>query len=150
MSSTKPESGRLIIASNRLPVSISKRQGKVTIQPSPGGLATALRGLRLKKEVVFFGWPGYIPETSSDKKYIQTKLREEHNCFPLFYRAEMWTDTTTAFPTGPSGRCSIISLLIAHLKRPSGRHTGVSTRSSSRLLSRNPQKMIPSGFTTTI
>lgn len=84
MSSTKPESGRLIIASNRLPVSISKRQGKVTIQPSPGGLATALRGLRLKKEVVFFGWPGYIPETSSDKKYIQTKLREEHNCFPLF------------------------------------------------------------------
>jgi trehalose 6-phosphate synthase/phosphatase len=84
MSSTKLKSGRLIVASNRLPVSISKKKGKVNIQPSPGGLATALRSIRLKNEVVFFGWPGYIPENSSEQKHIQTILEEEHNCFPVF------------------------------------------------------------------
>jgi trehalose 6-phosphate synthase/phosphatase len=84
MSSFKQKSGRLIVASNRLPVSISKRKGKVVIQPSPGGLATALRGLRLEKDIVFFGWPGYTPENSSEQKFIQTTLREKHNCFPVF------------------------------------------------------------------
>jgi trehalose 6-phosphate synthase/phosphatase len=65
-------------------VSISKRKGKVTIQPSPGGLATALRGLRLKKDIVFFGWPGYIPENKNEQQFIQTTLKEQHNCAAVF------------------------------------------------------------------
>lgn len=84
MSSTKRKSSRLIIVSNRLPVSISKKGGKVSIQPSPGGLATALRALRIDQEIMFFGWPGYIPETRSEQKYIQTTLKEKHSCVPVF------------------------------------------------------------------
>ena len=84
MSSAKRKSGRLIIVSNRLPVSISKKKGKLEIQPSPGGLATALRALHTEKKVVFFGWPGYIPENSNEHKFIESTLREEHKCFPVF------------------------------------------------------------------
>ena len=84
MPSAKRKLGRLIIASNRLPVTITKRAGKVTIQPSPGGLATALRALQTEKEVVFFGWPGYIPESRNEQKFIESTLKERHNCFPIF------------------------------------------------------------------
>jgi trehalose 6-phosphate synthase/phosphatase len=84
MSSAKQKKDRLVIVSNRLPVTISKRKGKVSIQPSPGGLATALRALRINKEIVFFGWPGYIPENSGEQKYVQTKLKEKHQCYPIF------------------------------------------------------------------
>lgn len=84
MPSAKKKSGRLIIVSNRLPVAITKRKGKATIQPSPGGLATALRALQTEKEVVFFGWPGYIPENRNEQKFIDSTLREEHSCLPIF------------------------------------------------------------------
>jgi trehalose 6-phosphate synthase/phosphatase len=90
MSSTKNKSGRLIIVSNRLPVAITKRKGKITIQPSPGGLATALRALQTEKEVVFYGWPGYTPDNRNEKRNIESALREKHNCFPVFLtRREM-------------------------------------------------------------
>ncbi len=84
MSSTKQQSGRLIIVSNRLPVSISKRKGKLEIQPSPGGLATALRALHKEKKVIFFGWPGCIPESGKEQRIIESTLREKHKCFPIF------------------------------------------------------------------
>lgn len=84
MPSAKQKSGRLIIVSNRLPVAITKRKGKITIQPSPGGLATALRALQTEKEVVFFGWPGYIPENRNEQKFIDSSLRDIHSCLPIF------------------------------------------------------------------
>ena len=55
MPSAKQKSDRLIIVSNRLPVAITKRKGKVIVQQSPGGLATALRALETEKDVVFVG-----------------------------------------------------------------------------------------------
>jgi trehalose 6-phosphate synthase/phosphatase len=84
MDSSKRKSDRLIIVSNRLPVSISKRKGKLEIQPSPGGLATALRALQTEKKVVFFGWPGYIPESRNEQRFIESNLKENHKCFPVF------------------------------------------------------------------
>jgi trehalose 6-phosphate synthase/phosphatase len=84
MLSTKRKSDRLVIVSNRLPVAISKRKGKVTILPSPGGLATALRSLQTEKEVVFLGWPGYNPENRNEHEFIESTLREKHNCVPVF------------------------------------------------------------------
>ncbi len=84
MPSAKRNLGRLIIASNRLPVAISKKKGKVAIQPSPGGLATALRALQTEKEVVFIGWPGYTPDSRKEQQLIESILREQHNCCPVF------------------------------------------------------------------
>jgi len=38
--------GRLLIISNRLPVSVTKRADKLSFQPSVGGLATGLASFR--------------------------------------------------------------------------------------------------------
>jgi len=84
MPSEKQNSGRLIVASNRLPVTISKKKEEVIIQPSPGGLATALRALQSEKEVLFLGWPGYMPANSREQEHIESTLREKHGCVPVF------------------------------------------------------------------
>ncbi|GMU21543.1 MAG: bifunctional alpha,alpha-trehalose-phosphate synthase (UDP-forming)/trehalose-phosphatase [Phycisphaerae bacterium] len=53
---------RLILVSNRLPVTIKAGRRGVTTAPSTGGLATGLWGPHQSGEGLWFGWPG---ETSS-------------------------------------------------------------------------------------
>jgi len=53
---------RLIIVSNRLPVSVLLDGDSFTLQPSVGGLATGLTSIREKRDVVWFGWPGVSTE----------------------------------------------------------------------------------------
>ncbi|RMG20764.1 MAG: bifunctional alpha,alpha-trehalose-phosphate synthase (UDP-forming)/trehalose-phosphatase [Deltaproteobacteria bacterium] len=49
---------QLIVVSARLPVSV-KREGEAwTVEPSPGGLATALRTVAAERDFVWVGWPG--------------------------------------------------------------------------------------------
>jgi trehalose 6-phosphate synthase/phosphatase len=49
---------RLIIVANRLPVTVSLRDGHPVVRPSVGGLATALRGPHEQSEGLWIGWPG--------------------------------------------------------------------------------------------
>jgi trehalose 6-phosphate synthase/phosphatase len=84
MNSKKSSDKKLVIVSNRLPVTVSRKQNEIKIKESPGGLATALRSLRQKKRVLFIGWPGYIPRNNKEKNYIQDHLVHEHQCYPVF------------------------------------------------------------------
>lgn len=76
--------GKLVIVSNRLPVKIGKRKNKLYVQPSPGGLATALRSLQKEMKTLFIGWPGYYPKDKNEQKHIRDILREQHQCYPVF------------------------------------------------------------------
>ncbi len=50
---------RLVIVSNRLPITVkTDDQGAVTLEQSPGGLATGLRGAHERWSGVWIGWPG--------------------------------------------------------------------------------------------
>lgn len=49
---------KLIVASMRLPVLLSHRNGDWDVMPSPGGLATALRSVAQERTFVWVGWPG--------------------------------------------------------------------------------------------
>ena len=49
---------RLIIVSNRLPVTVHARDGRAVVRPSAGGLATGLRGPHESSEGLWIGWPG--------------------------------------------------------------------------------------------
>mgnify|MGYP000117786333 CR=1 FL=1 len=77
--------GRVIIVSNRLPVSVSKRDGELRFSPSPGGLATGLSSFYKRIESVWVGWPGITSEKlkPSEMGKIRGRLREEH-CHPVF------------------------------------------------------------------
>lgn len=77
---------RLLIVSNRLPVSISRRKTSLKFQPSPGGLATGIASLvESGYRSLWIGWPGIAGEkvSAEDKRDIQRHLKEL-NCHPLY------------------------------------------------------------------
>jgi trehalose 6-phosphate synthase/phosphatase len=84
MAKNRESKGKTIIVSNRLPVTISKRKKGLRIQESPGGLATCLRSLGQKGDVVFVGWPGYWPANDTEKRFIRSNLIKHHRCYPVF------------------------------------------------------------------
>lgn len=87
---TKPSKQQFLIVSNRLPVSVSKQEGKLTFTPSSGGLATAMSSLDLgDKGSLWIGWPGISSDdlTPKDKAEISKKLLE-YNCVPVFLTHE--------------------------------------------------------------
>lgn len=49
---------RLLIASNRLPLTVTDEGSGLTIQPSVGGLATGLRRVHERSRGKWIGWPG--------------------------------------------------------------------------------------------
>ena len=50
--------GRLILVSNRLPVTVTARQDSVRTHSSSGGLATGLKEPHEQSGGVWIGWPG--------------------------------------------------------------------------------------------
>lgn len=75
---------KLFIVSNRLPVTISRRNGTLRIQSSVGGLATGLDSFHQSYNSLWIGWPGYV---STRKDRDETKIRQslrEKNCYPVF------------------------------------------------------------------
>ena len=76
---------RLIIISNRLPISISKLKGNFIYNESVGGVATGISSLSEPKERVWFGWPGISSDrlTSVDKMQITNELNSK-SCHPVF------------------------------------------------------------------
>lgn len=75
---------RVIIISNRLPVSVAKENGETLISPSSGGLATGLASYHREQEGVWIGWPGYNPATDKEKQVLKGRLLREYNCYPVY------------------------------------------------------------------
>lgn len=77
---------RTIIISNRLPVKISKNNGKYVLKKSEGGLATGLGDVYKNGSMLWVGWPGIdIPE--KDQPEI-TKQLASLNLIPVFLTQE--------------------------------------------------------------
>ena len=76
---------RIIIVSNRLPVTVAKRKDDLSFNPSVGGLATGLGSFYNSYKGIWAGWPGISPERLNDKerKIIKTKLIREFSCYPV-------------------------------------------------------------------
>ena len=61
-------SGRLILVSNRLPVTIATGNDGAAVHPSLGGLATGLRGPHERRGGVWIGWPGDTADLTPDER----------------------------------------------------------------------------------
>jgi trehalose 6-phosphate synthase/phosphatase len=70
---------KIHIVSNRLPVSISKREEKIELIPSVGGLATGMRSIYHDFEGKWIGWSGINSNelTPKDKSLIDKELEKE-------------------------------------------------------------------------
>ena len=55
-----PQHGRLIIVSNRLPLTVTTHEGVARVTRSVGGLASGLRGAHEQGGSVWIGWPGEL------------------------------------------------------------------------------------------
>lgn len=78
--------GRLLIVSNRLPVTVEKRKNALQFSQSPGGLATGLASFYKSYDSMWIGWPGITREkiTKAETRGIQAKLLSQFNCYPVF------------------------------------------------------------------
>jgi trehalose 6-phosphate synthase/phosphatase len=81
----KDSSKKLLIVSNRLPLSVTKKKGRILFKKSAGGLSTAMSSLSDSYNLTWIGWPGIADEelTASDKKKI-TKEFKSQNYIPVF------------------------------------------------------------------
>ena len=53
-----PNEGRLLVVSNRLPITLRKEENQWHYTMSSGGLVSALSGLKQSSSFLWIGWPG--------------------------------------------------------------------------------------------
>ncbi len=75
---------KLIIVSNRLPVSLTKVGGSIKMKKSVGGLATGLGSFYKDYESVWIGWPGIASERLRGKRTEVRDMLKEEKCVPVF------------------------------------------------------------------
>lgn len=73
-----------IVVSNRLPVNVTRQDGKLAFHVSSGGLATAMSSLNVDNQL-WVGWPGIASDdlTSAEKSQITRELRKR-GYMPVF------------------------------------------------------------------
>ena len=79
----------MIVVSSRLPVTVSKINGKISFKSSAGGLATGLSSVVKKNNMLWIGWPGIASDDLTIKEQAEiTKSLAEKNCVPVFLTQE--------------------------------------------------------------
>lgn len=72
------ERRRLIIVSNRLPLSVKRVDGGYKSSLSSGGLVTSLSGLTKSTTFSWLGWPGIEVNDPKDREEVSRSLSEHH------------------------------------------------------------------------
>ena len=81
-------SSRLLIVSNRLPVTAAVDAGRILLAEAGGGLATGLGGWHGQSEALWIGWPGDVSRADpAERDSMQRKLRDQR-VEPIFLSAE--------------------------------------------------------------
>ncbi len=76
---------RLLIVSNRLPISITRKGGELRFQQSVGGLATGVGSFYRSYESLWVGWPGVnVRRKHHDEKEEMTEALRAEKCHPVF------------------------------------------------------------------
>ncbi|MFQ5658096.1 MAG: bifunctional alpha,alpha-trehalose-phosphate synthase (UDP-forming)/trehalose-phosphatase [Candidatus Methylomirabilales bacterium] len=81
---------RLVLVSNRLPVTVDRKKGELDFYPSVGGLATGLASLYKAQESIWIGWPGLVTEDlhKGEKEAVTERFNEEYRSHPVFLSQE--------------------------------------------------------------
>ena len=75
---------RLLIVSNRLPVTVTMEDGEAHVVPSVGGLATGLRGPHQRTGGVWIGWPGQAAPSHPKRRAELAQLLAAHRTAPVW------------------------------------------------------------------
>jgi len=78
---------RLILVSNRLPITMEVNGNELAVARSAGGLATGLRGAHERSGGLWIGWPGDVSRiTGAQKRQLEAHLAEMR-CAPVYLTA---------------------------------------------------------------
>src|SRR5215469_7474634 len=88
---------RLILVSNRLPVTVGLHDGEVSVTRSAGGLATALRGPHERTGGLWIGWPGDVSQANETQSRALTARLAELRCVPVSLSASEVTSYYDGF-----------------------------------------------------
>jgi trehalose 6-phosphate synthase/phosphatase len=75
---------RLVLVSNRLPVTVKVDRGDVSVVRSAGGLATGLRGPHEQSGGLWIGWPGDVSRLTEDQRKKLGVHLEEQRLVPVY------------------------------------------------------------------
>ena len=77
---------RLLLVSNRLPITIEKRKHSFNYRQSVGGLATGLKSVCEHNNGLWIGWCGHSSNSldTQMRKDIESSLMEQFSCIPTF------------------------------------------------------------------
>ena len=82
-------SGRLILVSNRLPITATYQGQELTLVQSGGGLATGLKGARAREGSTWIGWPGEVPGGARLRFELEQELESQGLRAVFLTRAEL-------------------------------------------------------------
>lgn len=95
LSSLAGSDQRLIVVSNRLPVTIKKgKDGEWQFSMSSGGLVSALSGCKKHMKFVWLGWPGEFTTAVSSRCPCRTCLGTEAEKKSVRHTCRTWTVAT--------------------------------------------------------
>ncbi|KAI8911917.1 glycosyltransferase family 20-domain-containing protein [Powellomyces hirtus] len=87
--SSSGKMSRLIVISNRLPVTIKQKDDNSwDFSMSSGGLVSALSGLAKEMKFTWIGWPG-LDVPKDQQANMKAQLLEQHSCAPVFISDEL-------------------------------------------------------------
>jgi trehalose 6-phosphate synthase/phosphatase len=70
-------SGRLLIVSNRLPITARRTSEGLALSPASGGLATGMRPFHEASQGLWIGWPGDVSSfTASEREQLDAMLQQ--------------------------------------------------------------------------
>jgi trehalose 6-phosphate synthase/phosphatase len=78
---------RVVLVSNRLPVSVKLSAEGVNVRPSSGGLASGLRSVHSSGKSTWVGWPGIDVASPDDRRRVDASLTE-HGVIPVHFTAD--------------------------------------------------------------
>ena len=103
MNDTSPPKGteRLLVVSNRLPVTVRRLDGGgFEYTSSVGGLATSLNALREEMDMLWLGTPGLNIEDLAEQQLLVKELGREFDSVPLFLDREEFDRYYDGFSNG--------------------------------------------------
>ncbi|TFH36299.1 MAG: bifunctional alpha,alpha-trehalose-phosphate synthase (UDP-forming)/trehalose-phosphatase [Anaerolineales bacterium] len=100
MSDQREPPDRLIVVSNRLPVTVKASDSGYSYAPSVGGLATTLNTLRSEMEMIWIGAPGLDIPDPQDQAVVRRELREQFDSIPVFLDAATFDAYYNGFSNG--------------------------------------------------
>src|SRR5579864_3597508 len=75
---------RLLIVSNRLPITLEVNDDQVLVSAASGGLATGLRGYHERSSGVWIGWPGVSPDLGTPQRDTVDRELAARGIIPLY------------------------------------------------------------------